>query len=107
MSFKEFGIRLHFLPTVTPRGTIRLHVTPEVSSLDFANSLSIQGATIPALNTRRVETEIELQSGQSFAIAGLLDNQTTESLSRIPGLADIPLLGKLFTSKTYSKSNSE
>ena len=107
VSFREFGIRLHFLPNITPRGTIRLHVTPEVSSLDYANSLSIQGATIPALNTRRVDTEIELQSGQSFAIAGLLDNRTTESLSKIPGLADIPVLGKLFTSRQISKQNSE
>jgi pilus assembly protein CpaC len=107
ISFREFGIRLHFLPTITPRGTIRLHVTPEVSSLDFANSLSIQGATVPALNTRRVDTEIELQDGQSFAIAGLLDNRTTESLSKIPGLSDIPVLGKLFTSRAQSKTNSE
>jgi pilus assembly protein CpaC len=107
ISFAEFGIRLHFLPTITPRGTIRLHVTPEVSSLDYANSLTIEGSTVPALDTRRVDTEVELQNGQSFAIAGLLDNQTTETLSRIPGLANIPVLGKLFTSKTYSKSNSE
>ncbi|HVV46341.1 MAG TPA: pilus assembly protein N-terminal domain-containing protein [Bryobacteraceae bacterium] len=107
VSFREFGIRIHFLPTITPRGTIRLHVTPEVSSLDFANSLSIEGSTIPALNTRRVDTEIELQSGQSFAIAGLLDNRTTESLSRIPGLGDIPLFGKLFTTRATNKSNSE
>jgi pilus assembly protein CpaC len=107
VSFREFGIRLHFLPTITPRGTIRLHVTPEVSSLNYANSLTVSGSTVPALSTRRVDTEVELQSGQSFAIAGLLDNQTTESLSKIPGLADIPLLGKLFTSKTISKSNSE
>ena len=107
IQFKEFGIRLHFVPTVTPRGTIRLHVTPEVSSLDFANSLTIQGATIPAMNTRRVDTEVELQSGQSFAIAGLLDNRTTESLSKIPGIGDIPLLGKLFQSRQVSKQNSE
>ncbi len=107
ISFREYGIRLRFLPTITARGTIRLHVAPEVSSLDFSNSLSIEGATIPALNTRRVETEVELQSGQSFAIAGLLDNRTTESLSKIPGLADIPLFGKLFTSRSISKTNSE
>jgi len=107
ISFAEFGIRLHFLPTITPRGTIRLHVTPEVSSLDYANSLTIEGSTVPALDTRRVDTEVELQSGQSFAIAGLLDNQTTETLSKVPGLANIPVLGKLFTSKTYNKSNSE
>jgi pilus assembly protein CpaC len=107
VSFKEFGVRLHFLPTITPRGTIRLHVSPEVSSLDYANSLTVSGSTVPALDTRKVETEVELQSGQSFAIAGLLDNQTTEALSKIPGLASIPLLGKLFTSKSISKSNSE
>jgi pilus assembly protein CpaC len=107
VSFKEFGIRIRFLPTITPRGTIRLHVAPEVSSLDFANSLSISGATVPALDTRRVETEVELQNGQSFAIAGLLDNRTTESLSKIPGLANIPLFGKLFQTRSTSKSNSE
>jgi pilus assembly protein CpaC len=107
IQFREFGVRINFLPRVTPRGTIRLHVTPEVSSLDYANSLSVSGFTVPALATRRVDTEIELQSGQSFAIAGLLDNRSTESLSRIPGLADIPVLGKFFTSKTISKSNSE
>jgi pilus assembly protein CpaC len=107
VSFREFGIRLHFLPTITPRGTIRLHVTPEVSSLNYANALTVSGSTVPALSTRRVDTEVELQSGQSFAIAGLLDNETTENLSKIPGLGDIPLFGKLFTSKTVSKSNSE
>jgi len=107
VSFREFGIRLRFLPNITPRGTIRLHVVPEVSSLDFANSLSIQGSTIPALNTRRIETEVELQSGQSFAIAGLLDNRTTDSLSKIPGLSEIPVLGKLFTTRSIAKQNSE
>lgn len=107
IQFREFGVRIHFLPRITPRGTIRLHVTPEVSSLDYANALTVSGYTIPALNTRRVDTEIELENGQSFAIAGLLDNRTTEALSRIPGLADIPFFGKLFTSKTMSRSNSE
>lgn len=107
IQFQEYGIRLHFLPTITPRGTIRLRVTPEVSSLDYANSLSTSGGTIPALSTRRVETEIELQNGQSFAIAGLLNNQTTESLSKIPGLADVPILGKFFQTKSVSKQNSE
>ena len=96
ISFQEFGMRLHFLPTITPRGTIRLHVTPEVSSLDYANSLTMSGSTVPAWTTRRVDTEVELQSGQSFAIAGLLDNQTTESLSKIPGLANIPVLWQAF-----------
>ena len=100
--FREFGVRINFLPTVTPRGTIRLQVMPEVSSLDFANGLTFQGFTIPALNTRRVQTEVELEDGQSFAIAGLLDNRTIDSFSKIPGIGDIPLLGKLFQSHAVS-----
>jgi pilus assembly protein CpaC len=107
IQFREFGIRLQFLPQVTPRGTIRLQVTPEVSSLDFAHGLVFQGFSIPALSTRRVQTEIELETGQSFAIAGLLDNQMTDNLSKIPGLGNIPLLGKLFQSKTADKQNTE
>lgn len=107
VSFRAFGVKINFLPTITPRGTIRLHLAPEVSSLDYANALTVQGSTIPAFNTRKVDTEIELESGQSFAIAGLLDQRTTESLSRIPGLADLPILGKLFTSKSITASNSE
>ena len=107
IAFREFGIRLQFTPVVTPRGTIRLQVMPEVSSLDFAHGLTFQGFAIPALSTRRVQTEIELESGQSFAIAGLLDNEMTDTLSKIPGLANIPLLGKLFTAKNLSKQNTE
>ena len=107
ISFREFGIRLQFLPTVTPRGTIRLQVMPEVSSLDFAHGLTFQGFNIPALSTRRIQTEIELESGQSFAIAGLLDNRLTETLAKVPGLANIPLLGKLFTSKSWQRQNGE
>ena len=100
-------MRINFLPVVTPRGTIRLQVTPEVSSLDYANGLTFQGFTIPALATRRVQTEVELESGQSFVIAGLLDNRTTETLNKIPGLGDIPLLGKLFQTKAVSRNNTE
>lgn len=107
IQFREFGVRINFTPTVTPRGTIRLAVTPEVSSLDFANGLVFQGFTIPALSTRRVSTEIELEEGQSFAIGGLLDNRDTESYSRVPGLADIPFFGKLFRSRQLTKNNSE
>jgi pilus assembly protein CpaC len=105
--FREFGIRLNFLPTVTPRGTIRLQVAPEVSSLDFTNAVTFEGFTIPALATRRVKTEVELESGQSFIIGGLLDNQTTENFNKMPGLASIPLFGKLFQSKSLTRSNSE
>jgi pilus assembly protein CpaC len=107
IQFKEFGIRLNFLPTVTPRGTIRLNVNPEVSSLDYADGLTVSGYTIPALSSRKVQTEIELEDGQSFVIAGLLNNQVTEQLSRMPGLSSIPLLGKLFDSRSTTKSNSE
>jgi len=107
IAFREFGVRINFTPTVTPRGTIRLNVTPEVSSLDYANGLVFQGFTIPGLNTRRVNTEVELEDGQSFAIGGLLDNRDTESFSKIPGLGDIPFFGKLFRSRTVNKNNTE
>lgn len=105
--FKEYGIRLTFTPNLTPRGTIRLRVNPEVSSLDFANALQISGFTVPALSTRKVDTEVELESGQSFIIAGLLDNSATESFSKIPGLGNIPVLGKLFQSRAITKKNTE
>jgi len=107
IQFREFGVRINFTPTVTPRGSIRLTVTPEVSSLDVANGLVFQGFTIPALSVRRVVTEVELEDGQSFAIGGLLDNRTTETLNKIPGLGDIPFFGKLFRSKQSNKSNTE
>ena len=107
IQFKEYGVRLNFLPTVTPRGTIRLQVSPEVSSLDFTNSVTIQGFTIPGISTRRVTTEIELESGQSFVIAGLLDKQVQETFSKIPGIGNIPVLGKLFQSKTVTKNDAE
>jgi pilus assembly protein CpaC len=107
VQFREFGVRIQFLPTVTPRGTIQLAVTPEVSSLDYVHGLTVSGFTVPGLSTRRVQSEVELASGQSFVIAGLLDNRTTESLSKMPGIGDIPLLGKLFQSRSIEKSNTE
>ncbi len=107
ISFREFGVRLNFLPRVTPRGTVRLQVMPEVSSLDMAHGLTIQGYTVPALSTRRVQTEVELEDGQSFVIAGLLDNRTTEVFNKMPGIGDIPLLGKLFQSRATNKTDSE
>jgi pilus assembly protein CpaC len=107
ISFREFGVRLTFLPILTPRGTIRLQVAPEVSSLDSANGLTYQGATIPGLDVRKVQTELELENGQSFVISGLLNNNITQQLSKVPGLGDIPLLGKLFQSKSVQKSNTE
>jgi pilus assembly protein CpaC len=105
--WREYGIRLNFQPNVTPRGTIRLKVNPEVSSLDYANAVTVQGVTIPGLASRRVQTEVELENQQSFVIAGLLDNQTSESLSKVPGIGSIPVLGKLFQSKQVNRNNSE
>ena len=107
IQFKEFGIRLNFLPYVTPRGSILLKVSPEVSSLDYSNGLTVNGFAVPGLSTRRVQTEIELENQQSFVIAGLLDKQITEQLNKIPGLASIPLLGKLFQSKSLQKNDTE
>jgi len=107
VQFKEYGVRLNFIPTITPRGTIRLQVAPEVSSLDFTNAVRISGFTIPAIATRKVETEVELNPGQSFAIGGLLDNRETETFEKIPFIGDIPVLGKFFQSISKNRTNTE
>ncbi len=107
IQFKEFGVRLNFKPTLTEEGKIHLKVRPEVSALDFANALTISGFVIPALSTRRVETEMELEDGQSFAIAGLVDDRVTQVASKVPGLGDIPILGHLFRSRSLNKSKNE
>lgn len=107
ISFKDFGVKLNFTPVIMPNGNIHLKVAPEVSTLDFANALTISGFTVPALSTRKAETEFELQDGQSFVIAGLLDNRVTDVVDKIPGLGDIPILGNLFKSKSMQKSKSE
>jgi pilus assembly protein CpaC len=107
ISFKEFGVRLQFTPVIMPNGNIHLKVAPEVSTLDFGNALTISGFTVPALSTRRAETEFELQDGQSFVIAGLMDNRVTDIGNKIPGLGDIPILGTFFRSKSAQKTRSE
>jgi pilus assembly protein CpaC len=107
ISFKEFGVRLRFTPVIMPNGNIHLRVVPEVSQLDFTNGLTISGFNIPALSTRRADTEFELQDGQSFAIAGLIDNRLTTISDKIPGLGEIPILGNLFKSKNAQKSKTE
>ena len=100
IQFREFGIRFDFLPNITERGSIQMQVNPEVSALDFANAVTIQGFTVPALSTRRVETEIELMPGQSFMVGGLIDNRIADTVTRIPGLSNIPLIGRIFKSYT-------
>jgi pilus assembly protein CpaC len=107
IQFREFGVRLYFTPALTPEGNIHLKVRPEVSSLDYSNALTFSGYTIPALSTRKVESEMELRDGQSFAIAGLVDNRVTEVADKIPGLGDIPILGKFFQSRSLQKSRTE
>jgi pilus assembly protein CpaC len=107
IAFKEYGIRLTFIPTITPRGTIRLQVAPEVSALDFANSVTISGFTEPAITVRRVKTEVELNEQQSFAIGGLLDNRETQTFTKIPFIGSVPILGKLFQSIQKNRTNTE
>ncbi len=107
VQFKRFGIQLNFTPTLTPQGAINLKVAPEVSSLDFANAVVLQGYTIPAISSRRAETEVVLRDGESFAIAGLIDNRVEQQLSRVRGIGDIPIIGKLFQSRSTRKSTDE
>ena len=107
VQFKPYGVKLDFTPTITPQGGINLKVAPEVSSLDFTNAVTLQGFTIPSLAQRRAETEVLLKDGESFAIAGLIDQQVVETMDKVPGLGDIPILGKLFRSRSTQKSNDE
>lgn len=107
IEFKEFGVRLSFLPTVLDDGTISLRVTPEVSALDYANALSISGFLVPALSTRRADAEVDLRAGQTFAIAGLIDQRLTEAALKVPVLGDIPILGRLFRSHSSNESRTE
>ena len=104
--FKEFGVRLNFKPTIAG-DVIRLKVRPEVSSLDFNNGITLQGFRIPALITRRAETDVELRDGQSFAIAGLLNNITQNDGADVPFLSKIPIIGYLFKSKADRKERTE
>lgn len=107
IQFRQFGVKLEFTPVVNDDGTIRLKVSPEVSALDYADAVTVSGFTIPALSTRRATTEVELRSAQSFAISGLLDQRTTDMMSKNPGAANIPILGNLFKSKNVNHSTTE
>ncbi|MGE5801975.1 MAG: type II and III secretion system protein family protein [Gemmatimonadota bacterium] len=105
--FKEFGIRLRFTPTISEGGSIRLHVAPEVSSLDFANGLTIAGFQIPTILSRRAETDVELRDGQHLAIAGLMDNSMIKDVTKVPILGSIPVLGMFFRSSAARQNRSE
>jgi pilus assembly protein CpaC len=105
--FKEYGVRLNFIPTIMPTGSIRLQVAPEVSALDFADAVQISGFNVPAITTRKMSTEVDLKDGQTFVIGGLLDNRENETFEKIPFIGSIPILGKLFQSKETDKTNTE
>lgn len=107
IQFREFGVRLKFTPVIQPNGNIHLHVVPEVSTLDFTNAVTVAGTTVPAISTRKADTEFELQDGQSFVIAGLIDNRVTNINSKVPWLGDIPILGNFFKSTNAQKSKGE
>jgi pilus assembly protein CpaC len=106
VQYKEFGVRLNFTPVVTGN-RVHLKVRPEVSTLDFTNAVVLNGFRIPALSTRRTETEVELENGQTFAIAGLMNNTVNSTMQKIPGIGDIPILGMLFKSKSAQKNLTE
>ena len=105
--FKEYGVRLNFKPTIIDEDHIQLELEPEVSTIDFVNGVKFNGFIIPGLKTRRAKTGIELRDGQSFALAGLLDNSETKSFSHIPVVSEIPVIGNLFKSKSFQKNETE
>ena len=107
VQFKPYGVQLTFTPTITPTGSIDLKVSPEVSSLDFTNAVVLAGYQIPALSQKRADTQVMLRDGQSFVIAGMLDDQVTRTMDKIPWLGDLPILGTLFKSRSTNKTSSE
>ncbi|MCC6538155.1 MAG: type II and III secretion system protein family protein, partial [Bryobacterales bacterium] len=107
VQFKRFGIQLDFMPTVTHTGGMHLKVAPAVTSLDYTNAVTLQGFLIPAIAARKAETEVILKDGESFAIAGLIDNRVIQTLNKIRGLGDIPIIGNLFRSRATRKSTDE
>jgi pilus assembly protein CpaC len=107
VEFKQYGVSLAFTPVVLANGQITMRVRPEVSELSNAGAVEISGTNIPGITTRRTETSIELSSGQSFAISGLLQNNNTDSINKVPGLGDLPVLGPLFRSTQFQHNESE
>jgi pilus assembly protein CpaC len=107
VTYKEFGVRLSFLPKITPNGEIQMKIAQEVSELDFTNAVTLTGFSIPALRTRKAESSLQLGDGQTFALAGLIDNKISKQISKVPLLGDIPILGALFRSTRYQKEETE
>ena len=107
IQFREFGIRLTFNPTITENGTVKMYVKPEVSTIDLSHAVTVSGFLIPALSTRRIESNVELGVGQSFVIGGLLDDRVTDNMAKVPGLSAIPLLGQIFKSRDVRKERTE
>jgi pilus assembly protein CpaC len=107
IDWKQYGVRLNFTPAVIAGDRIRLLVAPEISEADFANAITVSGNTVPSFNTRRVETVVEIGSGQTFAIGGLLNERARAVSRRVPGLGDIPVLGTLFRSVDFQLNESE
>ncbi len=107
VEFKEFGVQLEFTPTLLENGQISLAVAPEVSELNFNEGFTFRSITVPAINTRRASTTVELASGQSFAIAGLLQNTQTQEIRKLPGFGDLPILGALFKSDKFQRGETE
>ncbi|AXE96609.1 MULTISPECIES: type II and III secretion system protein family protein [Paraburkholderia] len=107
VDYKQFGVKLDFTPTVMHERRISLKVRPEVSQIDATASVTTNGITVPGLSVRRADTTVELASGQSFAIGGLLQTNTTDIISQVPGLGSIPILGKLFSSTNYQNNKTE
>jgi len=105
--FKEYGVRLKFKPTIIDEDHIRLELEPEVSTIDFSNGVKVDNFVIPALRTRRAKTGVELRDGQSFALAGLMDNSEISTFSKVPVIGDIPIIGNLFKSKAFQKRETE
>lgn len=107
IEYREFGVKLEFTPTVMSTGRISMHVKPEVSDLSSAGAIRVQGISVPSISTRRAETTVELGSGQSFAIAGLIENNLVQDSNKLPGLGDIPILGALFRSDEFRREETE
>ncbi|MFQ5692131.1 MAG: type II and III secretion system protein family protein, partial [Nitrospinota bacterium] len=107
IEFKPFGVRLDFTPKVLAKGRIELHLAPEVSDLDFTNAVSVGGISVPSLTKRRAETVVEMKSGQTFAVAGLIQNRMVKDVNKIPWISEVAILGKLFTSPKFNREETE